>query len=178
MLERVLLHAVLHKARPGVQASCLLVVAHHGKLDELNPLTCKITYRLDQLATDAGRLEVRIAIEPINRSETNFLNRLEEATDLLRRGGWSNVGVLADSYHMFIEEPDPISALTDSAPVLFHVQLCDDNRQAPGFGHTDFAPFIDALRRIGYQGFMGIEVLPEPDSYRAAEQAARFLQDA
>jgi sugar phosphate isomerase/epimerase len=72
---------------------------------------------------------------------------------------------------MNIEESDLAGALRQAGPLVAHVHFSDSNRRAAGWGHTDFAPIIQALREIGYRGYLSAEVLPVPDSESAARQA-------
>ena len=81
-----------------------------------------------------------------------------------------NVRILADLFHMNIEEPDLASALREAGPMVGHVHFADSNRRAIGFGHTATAPIIAALREIHYTGYLSAEILPLPDTHTAARQ--------
>lgn len=76
---------------------------------------------------------------------------------------------------MNIEEADPVAALDTIWPYLGHIHFADNNRMYPGAGCFNFAPFIEKLRHLRYDGFLSIECLPLPDSHTASEQAIRFL---
>jgi sugar phosphate isomerase/epimerase len=119
-------------------------------------------------AAEAG---VRLALEPINRYETNFLNTVQDCLDLIDEAGCDNLVVLADTFHMNIEEKDMVDALKAGGPKLAYVHLADSNRQAPGQGHIDFDVIGGTLRAMGFNGYIGAEILPIPDSRRAAELA-------
>jgi sugar phosphate isomerase/epimerase len=108
----------------------------------------------------AGTLGVDLAIEAWNRYETHFLNRLGQAADLAREIDLPNVGVMADVFHMNIEDGSIADAIRDVAPLLMHVHLSDTNRSVPGSGHLDFAPILSALREIGYDRYLTFELLP------------------
>jgi sugar phosphate isomerase/epimerase len=69
-----------------------------------------------------------------------------------------------------IEEVDLALALRAAAPFVGHVHFADSNRRAAGMGHTDFGPIVEALREIGYNGYLSAEVLPLPDPDAAARQ--------
>ncbi len=131
---------------------------------------------LDRLLPDAGRLGVRVAIEPINRYETDYLVTVEEVLEVVDRVGSPQVGVLADTFHMNIEEASLEDALRRCGERLFHVHVADSNRRAPGWGHLDFGRLVDVLEEIGYRGFLSAEILPLPDPDQAAAQAVRFLR--
>ncbi|MGH2406293.1 MAG: 5-keto-L-gluconate epimerase [bacterium] len=131
---------------------------------------------LRQIVPVGERLGTRILIEPINRYETDYLNTLEEALDLIGRLGMQTVGVLADTFHMNIEEVSPAEALARSGTRLAHVHAADSNRRAPGWGHLDFSEIVSVLKEIGYDGYLSAEILPVPDPESAARQAIAHLR--
>lgn len=114
--------------------------------------------------------------EPLNRYETNFATRLEDGVALLKRVGRPNVKLLADLFHMNIEETDLADAIRAAGPHVGHVHLADSNRRPAGFGHTDFAPVATALREIGFAGYVSAEAFPYPDSHGAAEATIRTFR--
>jgi sugar phosphate isomerase/epimerase len=71
---------------------------------------------------------------------------------------------------MNIEEADVAAALKLGGDAIGHIHFVDSNRQAAGFGHTDFPPIIKALKEIGYAGYLCAEAFPIPDSQTAAEK--------
>ncbi|MDR7402321.1 MAG: 5-keto-L-gluconate epimerase [Armatimonadota bacterium] len=131
---------------------------------------------LQRLLPDAERLGVRLAIEPINRYETDYLATVGEVLQLLDRVRSPRVGVLADTFHMNIEEVSIEDALRHGRDRLFHVHVADSNRRAPGWGHLDFRRILGVLEEIGYGGFLSAEILPLPDPEQAAAQAVRYLR--
>jgi sugar phosphate isomerase/epimerase len=108
--------------------------------------------------------------EPLNRYETNLLNRNADAADFVTQRGLKNVRLLCDLYHMNIEEQNLAESLGQTGLLVGHVHFADSNRRAIGFGHTDAAPIAAALRHIGYSGYLSAEVLPLPDGDSAARQ--------
>jgi sugar phosphate isomerase/epimerase len=122
-------------------------------------------------AEHARPLGVSMAVEPINRYETNYLNTIEEALTFVDEVGLPNVGVLADTFHMNIEEADLAGSLRAAGDRLLHVQFTDSNRLAAGRGHIDFRSLAQVLRDLGYRGCLSTETLPSPDSRTAAQQA-------
>jgi sugar phosphate isomerase/epimerase len=108
--------------------------------------------------------------EPLNRYETNLVNRLDDGVKLVSGLASANVKLLADLYHMNIEEADLPDAIRAAGAHIGHVHFADSNRRAPGMGHTDFEPVVAALREVGYAGYLSAEVLPLPDSQGAARQ--------
>lgn len=108
----------------------------------------------------AGSVGVNLTLECWNRYETYWLNRLDQAVELWNAAGLTNGGVMGDTFHMNIEEDSVADALRRVGPLLNHVHLADSNRAAPGQGHTDFAPILEALQEIDYQGYLTFELLP------------------
>lgn len=108
----------------------------------------------------AGSLGVDLSLECWNRYGTFMLNRLEEGARMWRETGLSNGGVMADTFHMNVEERSPADAAGALGGLLNHVHLSDSNRLAPGLGHVDFAAFIRVLEEVGYGGYLAFELIP------------------
>lgn len=116
----------------------------------------------------AAPLGVTVFLEPLNRYEADDLQTLDQCAEVIRELGAPNLRILADTFHMNIEERDIVASLRRNATVLGHVHLVDSNREVPGHGHTDFPSILGALGDIQYQGYLCFEVLPIPDSRGAA----------
>ena len=112
---------------------------------------------LDALGRYASQLGVHIFFEPLNRYEDHMVNTLAEAVQLIQPLKHSSLKILADTYHMNIEEANPIQALCDHALWLGHVHLSDSNRFEPGSGHLDFATILETLNEIGFAGTCALE---------------------
>ncbi len=108
-------------------------------------------------ANDRG---VTIAVEPWNRYETYLINRVGQAAAFVDEVSGPGIGVMADTFHMSLEEVDIAEAIRGVGSRLAHVHLADSNRAAPGFGHTDFTPIVQAIADVGYQGWVSYELLP------------------
>jgi len=133
--------------------------------------------QLDELALVAAELGRPLFYEPLNRYETDVFNSLSETADFLNEGLPANIKILADLFHMNIEERDLAKAIMRAGTRIGHVHFVDSNRQAPGLGHTDFVPIWAALRAVHYDGYLAIEALPLPDPATAAQTAlATFRQ--
>ena len=113
---------------------------------------------LTELAPTAEKYGCPILLEPLNRYETHFLNRLDQAAPFCRKVKSRWVRVMADFFHMNIEETDIPAALTKHAKYIGHVHLADSTRGFPGTGHTDFRSGFLALKKAGYSGYMSLEV--------------------
>jgi sugar phosphate isomerase/epimerase len=123
---------------------------------------------LTELGEHAKLHGVPLIYEPLNRYETNLINTLSEGVALLDAMKTDNVKLLADLFHLNIEEADIAGALRGAAGHVGHVHLADSNRRPATCGHTDFAPIARALADIGYRGYISAECLPYPDSDGAA----------
>lgn len=132
---------------------------------------------LGSLAARAARHGQPLLYEPLNRYETDLLNRQADAAAFLAERDLDTVRLLGDLFHMNIEEADVAAALEGCGGRLGHVHWADSNRRAMGFGHTDPGPVVAALRRIGYQGHLSAEVFPLPSSQAAAERTIASLRD-
>jgi sugar phosphate isomerase/epimerase len=132
---------------------------------------------LDQGAAYAEEIEAPgLLFEPINRYETRLVNSLEQGVALLKERRWPKVRLLADTFHMNLEDRDLMASLRQAGDLLGHVHLADSNRLAPGQGHTDFGAILSALREIGYAGWLAAEIMPLPTPEEAARRFIEFIQ--
>jgi sugar phosphate isomerase/epimerase len=125
---------------------------------------------LNDLGEHAARHNVPLLYEPLNRYETNLFNRLGDAAAWVRTLSTRNVRLLADLFHMNIDEANSAAAIREVGSLIGHVHFADSNRRAVGFGQTNVPPIIDALHAIGYTGFLSAEIFPLPDAASAARQ--------
>jgi sugar phosphate isomerase/epimerase len=145
----------------------------------LYELQCEILIEeLAEIAPTAEETGAAVILEPLNRYESRFLNRLDQAADICRAVGSPGIKLMADFFHMNIEEIDIGQAIEDAAEHIGYVHLADSNRYQPGAGHLDFRPGLAALKRIGYDGFMTLEcrILGE-DRGKALIESARMIRD-
>jgi sugar phosphate isomerase/epimerase len=140
----------------------------------------------------AEKVGVRIAIEPLNRFETYFINRHDQALELAHQVG-GNCGVCLDFFHMNIEEENWVDALKVTAKEgkLYDIHIADNNRMPPGQGTIDWTRAVETLKTAGYDDYLTVEfVLPvdrTPRSTRkeigdateaeGSEGLIRFLRD-
>jgi D-psicose/D-tagatose/L-ribulose 3-epimerase len=101
--------------------------------------------------------DVTLAIEPLNRYETYFLNTAADAARLCEEVGQPRVGILFDTYHANIEEKSVGDAITAAGPHLRHFHSCENDRGIPGTGHVDWPTVFSALRHVNYDGWLTIE---------------------
>jgi sugar phosphate isomerase/epimerase len=114
----------------------------------------------------AERVGVRIGLEPLNRFETYFLNRCEQALALADAVG-GDCGVALDTFHMNIEEADLLEAIRAAGDRLVDFHVADNNRMPPGYGALDWEAIVRELASIGYVGHLTVEFVPALD--RAAQ---------
>lgn len=101
--------------------------------------------------------KIKIAIEPINRYESNFLNTAQEGLDLVKEINLPNIGLNLDTYHMNIEEKNSKKAVLDSGKYLFHMHAPENDRGTPGTGDVDWHGIADSLKKINFDGFVVME---------------------
>lgn len=133
---------------------------------------------LAELGEHAASEGALVLLEPLNRYEDHMLNTLAQALDLCEATGLDSVRVMADVFHMNLEEADLAASIRAAGPRLAHLHLADSNRLEPGRGHTDFAPVLAALRETGFGGFMALECRLSADAREALPAAVRHLREA
>ena len=105
-------------------------------------------------AADKG---IRIAVEPLNRYETSFINTAADAIKLIQEIDNKSVGVQLDIYHMNIEEKNLSEAIIKTGKLLYHLHVPEHDRGTPGTGHTDWQGVAKALKKISFTGAIVIE---------------------
>ncbi|HYP13488.1 MAG TPA: sugar phosphate isomerase/epimerase [Bryobacteraceae bacterium] len=100
---------------------------------------------------------VTLAIEPLNRFETYFLNTAADAAALCDAVDHPNVGILFDTFHANIEEKDIAQGYRTVGRHLKHVHTCENDRGTPGSGHVEWPAVFQALRDLRYDGWLTIE---------------------
>ena len=132
---------------------------------------------LNELGEQAKKYGVPLLYEPLNRYETNLFCTVADGVSFLKTLKTDNVKLLADLYHMNIEEVNLADAILAGGKFIGHIHFADSNRRAAGFGHTDFQPISHAALMAGYEGYFSAEVFAYPDSRTAAAQTrAKFRE--
>jgi len=131
---------------------------------------------LRRCSDHAAKHGVPLIYEPLNRYETGLFNRLGDAARFLEEHHLGNIVLLADLFHMNIEERDLAGAIRETGKHIGHVHYADSNRLAMGFGHTSADQVIAALREIGYSGYLSAEIFPQPDPDTAARQTISSIR--
>ncbi|GAB3890823.1 sugar phosphate isomerase/epimerase [Larkinella knui] len=122
---------------------------------------------LGKRAEDQG---VKLIYEPLNRYETNLINQLETGVSFINSLETRSVVLLADLFHMNIEETSLAESIRSAGSHIGHVHFADSNRRPIGRGHTAMNDVATALKEIDYQGYISAEAFPWPDSDQAATQ--------
>ena len=156
--------------------SRVIVGSIKGKVDDYQSGIRNLRGSLAICAGLAEEMETPILIEPLNRYESNLINTLDEAIELREEVDSSMVGLMADTFHMNIEERSIYNSLIKAKGYLEHIHFADSNRQAPGQGHLDFNKIMHALKEIDYKRFITAEILPLPNQYEAARLTIEFLR--
>ncbi len=112
---------------------------------------------LAPLAEEALEAGVVLGIEPLNRYETSLINTTEQALEALGPLLGRGVGLALDTYHLGIEERSSAAAIRAAGEHLVHLQVCGNDRGAPGGDQTDWTGILAALDAIGYRGALNIE---------------------
>ena len=131
---------------------------------------------LNRLGDYATTRSVPLIYEPLNRYETNLCNTIESGVSLLNSLDTDNVRLLADLFHMNIEEADMAAALRAGGRQIGHIHFVDSNRRPAGNGHLDYGPIVAALREIGYSGYLSAEAFAWPDPDAAAQQTIEMYR--
>ncbi len=147
-----------------------------GEVDR-NTAVSLLGKALSQLGQYAATYQVPLIYEPLNRYETDLINTVNAGVSLLKSLTTDNVKLLADLFHMNIEEANIPGAIVAGGSHIGHVHFVDSNRRAAGMGHTDFGPIAQALKKIDYDGYLSAEAFPYPDSDAAAQQTIHAYRE-
>lgn len=105
----------------------------------------------------AAKYDVIVVIEPLREKESNLVNRVEEAYPIALEVNHPNIQVLGDIYHMLCENELPES-LFEARTILGHMHIAEkENRNAPGLSGENFVPYLNALKKAGYNQGISIE---------------------
>lgn len=147
---------------------------------------------LQEAAKRAADQGVTLALEALNRFETSFINTTEQMLELHRMIDRPNVKIMADTFHMNIEEKKPAEAIEAIGDLLVHMHSNENDRGTPGTGHVDWEGVAKAVKKIGFNGPLVIESFstevksiakaaaiwrpPAPSSDELAREGLAFLK--
>lgn len=170
-------------ARLGAVAVLLVPIFGRPQIPDLSPWRTAVELEqellvteLRELAEDAATVGAVLMIEPLNRYETHLIRTLDQGAELCRRVNRPTIRIMADFFHMSIEEADIAASIRQSAPFIRYVHVADSNRWTPGRGHTDFHAGFRALKAAGYDGYLGVECTLIGKPEEALQEAASYLR--
>ncbi|MCZ8514169.1 sugar phosphate isomerase/epimerase [Paenibacillus filicis] len=117
---------------------------------------------LSWFATELHGTGIRLAIEPLNKKETNLINSVKEAVDYAKQLNDPSIRVLADFYHMD-EEREPLAEIGRYKEWIAHIHLADTDRRHPGSGRYDYDTFVKVVKDSGYEGMISVECRTEQE---------------
>lgn len=127
----------------------------------------------------AAERQLRIALEPLNRFESDLVNNVTDLTRMIAEIDHPAAGICLDMFHMNIEEPDPEKAIRMAGDRLLHIQVAENYRGTPGSGNASWEKYYRGLEAIGYTGTVSIESFtPENQELAAAVCIWRNLAES
>ncbi len=129
-----------------------------------------------QVARYAGEKGVIMALEPVNSIAINYINTTQEGIAAVQEIHEPACKLMLDSNHMYIEDMDMVQSIYDAKELVTYVHLVDSNRLYPGNRKLDFHQFLLALKHIGYDGWLSVEVFQRPSQDVALEKSIEYLQ--
>lgn len=163
---------LIHTSELGAVGLIMVPIFGAPRLPDLSPfmgvreLEEKLLLEeLDDLGEFASEHGVYLLLEPLNRYETHFIKSLDDGASIIAQIHRKGIKMMADFFHMSIEERDIAGSLKNHIDDIAHVHLADSNRLLPGMGHTDFKEPFKVLKQGGYTGYMALEcgVPGDPD---------------
>lgn len=155
------------------------------RINDLSPVKDAVTLEKELLVAQCKELGDAAAdnncyflLEPLNRYEQHLLRRQADGVEIIERAGHPNVALIADLFHMHIEETDTPAAIRAAGKHVKHVHLADNTRLEPGSGDIDFVASFKALVEIGFEGYMAYECgLSGDDKAAALAKSLDYLRE-
>jgi len=176
----------LLKVSANIGAVGLIMVPIFGKprINDLSPYKSAIQLEkellvvlLKELGDYAAQVGSIVLVEPLNRYETHLLKKLNDAVEICKQVDNPNVQIMADFFHMGIEEQNIPESIEKAGSYIKHVHLTDSTGLLPGYGHTDFKSGFAALKKIGYENYMALECgVPGPAEVELPK-SAKYLKE-
>ena len=132
---------------------------------------------LSSVLDRAGELGLTVCFEPLSPAETNFINTVEEGMKMVREIDHPNFKIHLDVKAMS-SEAKPVPAVIRSVKVedIGHFHVNDPNLYGPGMGEVDYAPIAQAIRDIGYDKWLSVEVFKyDPDPETIVKKSIDYL---
>lgn len=110
-----------------------------------------------EMAEYAQQHGIKLALEPLNRFETDMINIVAQGLEFIREVGMDNVGLHLDTFHMHLEEKNSADAIRSAGKRIFHFHACENDRGVPGTGQVHWGQVAAALKEVNYDGAVVIE---------------------
>ena len=110
-----------------------------------------------EMAVYAEAKGIKLALEALNRFETDMINIVAQGLDFIDDVGKENVGLHLDTFHMHLEEKSSGDAIRLAGDKIFHFHACENDRGVPGTGQVHWNEVANALKDVGYPGPIVIE---------------------
>lgn len=124
----------------------------------------------------SGKKNVKIALESVTLMQTNFVNTIEDAVNVVKDVDNEYFKIMMDIFHLNIEEKDMYDVIKKYSDYNIHVHLADNNRRYPGHCGLDFKKIIKTFKDVGYDGAFCTEIYQIPDQDTAASETIKYLR--
>jgi len=130
---------------------------------------------LNELGAQAVQRGVYLLLEPLIRYQTHYINKLSEGIEIIDKLDNNGVKLMADTFHMNMEEKDIDKSLKEAKDYLYHIHLSDSNRRLPGQGHIDFPRHLATLKSIGYNKYLSFEALKPDNPTKQLKESLKYI---
>ena len=149
-------------AQIGSETVCGPMYSSVGKEHIEDPLERRQEWQravseIKAMAEAAREKGVKLAMEPLNRFETDMINVVSQGLEFIDQTGMDNLGFHLDTFHMHLEEKNSGEAIRKAGQKIFHFHACENDRGVPGTGQVRWDDVAEALKDIDYQGPVVIE---------------------
>jgi sugar phosphate isomerase/epimerase len=132
---------------------------------------------LKKISEYAEKYNVQLLLEPLNRYEDHMLNTVSQSVSIIKEVGSNKVKVLADFFHMSMEEDNITNTIKENFDQIGYYHLADSNRLQPGQGHSDFEEPLTKLQQLGYDGFLSYECGVRGEVGQELPQSLYYLKE-
>lgn len=148
-------------------------------LEQIKKVIC------DFLIPAAEKYDFTVALEELNRNETNIINTIEEAEDLIAQVNHPRIKLVADLYHIAVEDANGVKKLSGMGDIIAHCHIANpyNNRYYPGVSDSEkskdlYKAFFAALKSSGYDGKISIEgnIADEKNFYEESKTSLEFMK--
>jgi D-psicose/D-tagatose/L-ribulose 3-epimerase len=110
-----------------------------------------------EMADYAAKMGIKLALEPLNRFETDMINTAAQGLDFIKQTGKNNIGLHLDTFHMHLEEKSSAAAIKLTGEKIYHFHTCENDRGIPGTGQVHWQEISQAIKEVKYDGPIVIE---------------------